>query len=206
MPRSRRAATLTTVIVLGAACGHPSATVSVPFVAEQGVPARPPVARLIVDSDDGETVVPGVLYTTDWRTRDVADATRPRVPVPWPSRSASGRANAISLEFGSSISPDYVVVQTFAKPAGADRVPGESPVTTFECSRFAAPRCVPSKIKSRLRVRLDLDVLSGGYITAFGAWHVPAALRRTGSDSPAQVSASWLFRASEEDPLKASGR
>jgi hypothetical protein len=217
---ARRAALAIVVVVVGVACGRPVDATSgprttseettttrhgnaatVPLVLETGAPRRPPAVGLVVHSDRREITRPGVLYTAGWLGRDGALSRGPSFPVPWPVRSTIDRGDEAAIALGTQIVPDFVVVKAYEQVEVGSGAPSAAPVATFECGRFSEPRCAVSRNGSGLRIGAPgRNLLTGGYLIVFCAWHVPASLRSTDANAPDDLSASWLFRVNERSP------
>ncbi|HEY5013625.1 MAG TPA: hypothetical protein VIK61_13110 [Acidimicrobiia bacterium] len=184
---------------------------AVPFVAESPAPATPPDVRLLVTSHSDTAFLLAHRYTSDWPDGHRADEQRPREPVPWPTWEPAidvifAKASALVLALGTPIAPDSVTIRAYARVVPASGTPIGDPLATFECHRFTGPKCAFTKTNSVLGVEVrgvDLGMLAGSYITAFASWHVPAALQDRAS-SPAEASASWLFRGRAEAQIGAS--
>lgn len=184
---------------------------AVPFVAESPAPATPPVVRLLVTSHGDTAFLLAHRYTSDWPDGHGTDEQAPREPVPWPTWEPAidvifANASALVLALGTPIAPDSVTIRAYAKVVPASGTPIGDPIATFECHRFTRPKCAFTKTNPvlGLEVRgIDLGMLAGSYISVFASWHVPVALQERAT-SPAEASASWLFRGRAETPTGAS--
>jgi hypothetical protein len=200
-----QAATVAALIVLGVACGRPAAGGETPFVSETGVPKRPPRAALVMQSRARSVAQLGFLYTADWSTRLLVATRDPRVPVPWPTPLSIDRRDSPTIELGTTVVPDYVTVNAYARIAAATGTPRGTPIATFDCARLSQPKCEVVTSNERLVIRgLGPRLLTGQYLTVFCIWHVPTAEQRPVADPPDDVSASWLFDFRNTSELGAS--
>lgn len=128
--------------------------------------------------------------------RDVRFQRDPAVPVPWPAPLGVVRPRSVELLFHAPTPPDRLLVRAFAKVDEERREPESDPVAVYECSRFSDPGCAISPVSGgSTRVSgVPTDLLRPGYIVVFGTWAVPPPLQADLPDSPADLTASWLFR------------
>jgi hypothetical protein len=92
-----------------------------------------------------------------------------------------------------SAPPDRVLARAFSAVDPASREPASDPVATYQCSRFAEPKCAFELARSDVRlVGLPTAVLAPGYLVVFCTWSVPP--ERQVDAGGAEVAASWLFR------------
>ncbi len=165
------------------------------FIETRWPPIAPPSAELRIQTRDGNVPVPGILYTSDWVTRESAWNLSPKLPVPWPEAIHVNEAKRSVLVLKTSVPPDWLVMNTYATVDLVTGEPRSDRTGTFECSAFSGRRChfdVENGIVTTSWRPGEFPV--NGYITVFSSWYVPLAART--NESPGQVSAAWLFRLS----------
>jgi hypothetical protein len=199
---------------MGVACARPGAPTSsafratepiappaesgtVPFVLETGVPPRPPKIELVARRGTGPVTQLGVPFSLDWTVGRVSEQLRPHYPVPWPHASTIVGADSVTLTLDTHITPDWVVVKSYARVERGSLVPEPRPIRNSGCLRVAAPRCAIEPTASGLRITgLAPAILGGPYVVVFCMWHVPLAIQKARSFPQYEVAASWLFHTS----------
>ena len=169
---------------------------AVPFIEATNPPVKPPTARMMIQvQGDREIALVGILYTSDWLTRQGVWQQEPTLPVPWPKSSTVSGPQGLTLKLDTEAPPAWVSAKAFTDIDHQTGEPSAEPDVSFECSRFTQPKCSYAETNDTIRVRgLNTRLLHPGYLAVFCSWSVPPDLRHKGPDSPSQVSASWLFR------------
>jgi hypothetical protein len=211
-----RVAALAAVVVFAAACGSSAATPAakgsttsssgaahpkpkpaavVPMVLETRAPARPPVLKLVVDSDGHEVVQRGVLYIADFATRLAHFERYSQFPVPWSAPATVESGSNATLAFDTDIAPDDVMIKSYGIVDSFSGVPASEVKESFSCKRNEAPRCTFAKTDGGLRVLgIGPALFTGGHIAVFVVWHVPLKDRSAVANPTESVTGSWLFR------------
>jgi hypothetical protein len=212
----RLSALVLVVVMGGVACGRPAPPTTralrvtrpteppaesnaVPLVLETGVPPRPPKIELVARRGTDSVAQLGVPFSLDWTIGRVSEQLRPHYPVPWPRASNIVRADSVTLTLDTRITPDWVVVKSYARVESGSLVPEPKPIGSSGCLRLAEPRCKIEPTASGLRITgLAPAILSGPYVVVFCMWHVPLAIQKAQSFPQYEVAASWLFHTSSK--------
>lgn len=167
---------------------------AVPLVLETGVPRHAPKVDLVARRGSRQIVQAGVEWTRDWTIGAVQDQMSRDYPVPWPSASAIGRDDVVTLALDTPIVPDWVVVKTYARLITGDLIPEAIPIAQYGCVRLDTPRCTFERTASGVRITgLDRSILAAPYIVVWCMWHVPLAMQKAKTSPSYEVASSWLF-------------